>query len=66
MVLGVGLSMLHSLCVLAFVLADDGDGMNPNCMQQLCMSLGFSAKSKSTNTIGECECFSQGFNIVQH
>ncbi|CAM6036029.1 unnamed protein product [Sphagnum compactum] len=34
------------------VIEDDGGGMDPDCMRQ-CMSLGFSAKSKSANTIGQ-------------
>jgi hypothetical protein len=53
--------LLHPLfyffSFLSFLLsffADDGGGMDPDCMRQ-CMSLGFSAKSKSANTIGQCE-----------
>lgn len=33
---------------------DNGGGINPDKMRQ-CMSLGYSTKSKSTNTIGQCE-----------
>jgi len=35
------------------VIEDDGGGMTPDRMRQ-CMSLGYSAKSKSANTIGQC------------
>eukprot|EP00249_Psilotum_nudum_P016985 c26093_g1_i1 orf=1048-3555(+) len=34
------------------LIEDDGGGMNPDCMRQ-CMSLGYSAKSKIANTIGQ-------------
>lgn len=40
------------LCWLIW-LSDDGGGMNPDRMRQ-CMSLGYSVKSKSANTIGQC------------
>lgn len=33
---------------------DNGGGMTPDKMRQ-CVSLGYSAKSKMTNTIGQCE-----------
>jgi hypothetical protein len=36
------------------LLIDDGGGMNPDKMR-LCMSLGYSAKSKVKNTIGQCK-----------
>ena len=36
--------------------ADNGGGMNPEKMRQ-CMSLGYSAKSKLANTIGQCKLF---------
>lgn len=39
-------------CV-AFV-ADNGGGMDPDKMRQ-CMSLGYSAKSRIANTIGQCK-----------
>jgi hypothetical protein len=35
-------------------IADDGGGMDPDKMRQ-CMSLGYSAKSKIANTIGQCK-----------
>lgn len=34
------------------VIEDDGGGMDPDCMRH-CMSLGYSAKSKLSNTIGQ-------------
>lgn len=34
--------------------ADNGGGMTPDKMRR-CMSLGYSAKSKMANTIGQCE-----------
>eukprot|EP00250_Pteridium_aquilinum_P001498 c11694_g1_i1 orf=195-4103(+) len=34
------------------VIEDDGGGMDPECMRR-CMSLGYSAKSKLSNTIGQ-------------
>ncbi|KAI5085005.1 hypothetical protein GOP47_0001174 [Adiantum capillus-veneris] len=34
------------------VIEDDGGGMDPDCMRR-CMSLGYSAKSKLSNTIGQ-------------
>ena len=37
-----------------FLAADNGGGMTPDKMRQ-CMSLGYSAKSKIANTIGQCE-----------
>lgn len=36
--------------------ADNGGGMTPDKMRQ-CMSLGYSAKSKMANTIGQCRWF---------
>ncbi|KAF2310453.1 hypothetical protein GH714_010817 [Hevea brasiliensis] len=45
--------------VPAGFLAHNGGGMNPNKMRQ-CMSLGYSAKSKMTNTIGQ---YGNGFKI---
>lgn len=42
---------------------DDGGGMTPERMRE-CMSLGFSAKSNSTNTIGQCSfSFPASFDI---
>lgn len=41
--------------------ADNGGGMTSDKMRQ-CLSLGYSAKSKAANTIGQCElCFSFRF-----
>lgn len=34
-------------------IADNGGGMDPDKMRH-CMSLGYSAKSKVANTIGQC------------
>ena len=34
--------------------SDNGGGMNPEKMRH-CMSLGYSAKSKLANTIGQCK-----------
>jgi len=36
------------------LIEDDGGGMNPDKMRH-CMSLGYSAKSKVKNTIGQCK-----------
>lgn len=35
-------------------LADNGGGMDPDKLRQ-CMSLGYSAKSKVPNSIGQCK-----------
>lgn len=37
-----------------FLCVDNGGGMDPDKMRQ-CMSLGYSAKCKIANTIGQCE-----------
>lgn len=42
-----------SSSILVFENADNGGGMDPEKMRQ-CMSLGYSAKSKLANTIGQC------------
>lgn len=42
--------------IAQFLGADDGGGMTPDKMRQ-CMSLGYSAKSKLANTIGQCKPF---------
>lgn len=39
--------------VVFYIYTDDGGGMDPDGMRQ-CMSLGYSLKSKSANTIGQC------------
>lgn len=43
---------ISCLCFPSYT--DNGGGINPDKMRQ-CMSLGYSTKSKSTNTIGQCE-----------
>jgi len=45
----------HSLLML---ITDNGGGMTPDRMRA-CMSLGYSAKSKMANTIGQCKPFNQ-------
>lgn len=40
--------------LICFLSTDNGGGMTPDKMRQ-CMSLGYSAKSKLANTIGQCE-----------
>jgi hypothetical protein len=47
------------------VIEDDGGGMDPDCMRQ-CMSLGFSAKSKSANTIGQCEWNGNSMDLLMN
>lgn len=44
---------MQFLLMNCFVGADNGGGMTPDKMRQ-CMSLGYSAKSKIANTIGQC------------
>jgi hypothetical protein len=39
--------------------------MDPDCMRQ-CMSLGFSAKSKSANTIGQCEWNGNSMDLLMN
>lgn len=45
-----------SIVIYNFVHTDNGGGMDPDKMRQ-CMSLGYSAKSKLANTIGQCQSF---------
>lgn len=48
------LNFLLLLLNFEFESADNGGGMHPEKMRQ-CMSLGYSAKSKIANTIGQCK-----------
>jgi hypothetical protein len=58
--------LLHPFFFSFFPLfADDGGGMDPDCMRQ-CMSLGFSAKSKSANTIGQCEWNGNSMDLLMN
>lgn len=43
---------------LLMLITDNGGGMTPDKMRA-CMSLGYSAKSKMANTIGQCKPFNQ-------
>jgi hypothetical protein len=43
---------------LRMLITDNGGGMTPDRMRA-CMSLGYSAKSKMANTIGQCKPFNQ-------
>lgn len=47
-----------------FDVVDNGGGMDPDRVRQ-CMSLGYSVKSKSANTIGQCKspCFDKKISI---
>ena len=42
--------------ILFQLAVDNGGGMNPDKMRQ-CMSLGYSAKSKIADTIGQCKSY---------
>lgn len=48
----------HCICF-----ADNGGGMNPDKMRH-CMSLGYSAKSKAANTIGQCKLLLLWWNFI--
>lgn len=48
-----------------FLAADNGGGMTPDKMRQ-CMSLGYSAKSKIANTIGQCEFLNYFHRLLLH
>lgn len=48
-------AMIQSGYVVTYYLnADNGGGMTPDKLRH-CMSLGYSAKSKIADTIGQCE-----------
>lgn len=58
---------VQSLCFVfwsydCIVAADNGGGMDPDKMRH-CMSLGYSAKSKVANTIGQCKLLLFWMNV---